>query len=120
MLKGVFMKIQKYSWISVNIALLHIYILCGLSKKRASTKSSIALIKYFFALLQQQIEQEWPFKCEVCDKGFTKKIGLTMHKKKMHAGARPHKCLLCSWSFPTEDGPLGLDQHIHINHKYYA
>ena len=64
------------------------------------------------------MEQQAQFKCEICDKVFTKKIGVTMHKKKMHTGARPHKCLLCSWSFVTENGPQGLDQHINFNHKY--
>ena len=44
--------------------------------------------------------QETLFVCEMCDKTFTQKIGLTRHVDVVHLKLRPFSCEMCDKSFP--------------------
>ncbi|XP_039535544.1 zinc finger protein 1035 isoform X2 [Pimephales promelas] len=70
------------------------FIICPICKKRFSSNSS--LMEHH----KKHHEDQRPFKCLVCNKGFTKKRYLTQHQQ-IH-NERPYKCDVCSESFKTE------------------
>lgn len=43
------------------------------------------------------------YECDICDKKFTQKIGLTNHRKRHHDNQRTHKCNFpeCEMAFYT-------------------
>uniref|UniRef100_A0A1Y9H2C2 C2H2-type domain-containing protein n=1 Tax=Anopheles dirus TaxID=7168 RepID=A0A1Y9H2C2_9DIPT len=47
--------------------------------------------------------------CELCNKGFVRKIGLTQHNRVHHSGERPHQCVKCGKRFAD---PVLLQRHI--------
>lgn len=61
---------------------------------------------------------ERPYKCEVCDKGFSQQANLVKHVR-LHTGERPYSCRFCSRTFAQQ---ANLDRHerIHTGVKPYA
>uniref|UniRef100_A0A182QQT7 C2H2-type domain-containing protein n=1 Tax=Anopheles farauti TaxID=69004 RepID=A0A182QQT7_9DIPT len=49
------------------------------------------------------------WRCELCDKAFVRKMGLTQHNNVHHSGERPHPCLKCGKRFAD---PVLLERHI--------
>ncbi|XP_051720368.1 zinc finger protein 1035 [Ctenopharyngodon idella] len=70
------------------------FIICPICKRRFSSNSS--LMEHH----KKHHEDPRPFKCLVCEKGFTKKRYLTQHQQ-IHS-ERPYQCDVCSESFKTE------------------
>ncbi|XP_067304806.1 zinc finger protein 1035 [Pseudorasbora parva] len=70
------------------------FIICPICKRRFSSNSS--LMEHH----KKHHEDPRPFKCLVCNKGFTKKRYLTQHQQ-IHS-ERPYKCDVCSETFKTE------------------
>ena len=48
------------------------------------------------------------YQCDICDKKFTQKIGLTNHRKRHHDNQRTHKCNFpeCEMAFYTAGNPF--------------
>ena len=59
---------------------------------------------------------EHPFQCHDCNKLFTRKSGLTKHKRLCHDGQRPYKCQECGRTF-TESSSLNSHMLIHTGEK---
>jgi len=55
----------------------------------------------------------WPFKCQVCDRGFSKPTNLKNHMY-IHTGDKPHKCEICDKHFALA---CNLRAHIRTHHE---
>ncbi|KAJ0032851.1 hypothetical protein NQD34_002932 [Periophthalmus magnuspinnatus] len=58
---------------------------------------------------------ERPFSCSVCNKGFTRKSSLTLHKS-LHLTQKPFSCTVCGKGF-TQKSHLKLHLDIHDKHE---
>ncbi|KAH9389637.1 hypothetical protein TYRP_007184 [Tyrophagus putrescentiae] len=43
----------------------------------------------------------WPFKCSICNRGFSKQTNLRNHML-LHSGDRPHECEICQKRFALQ------------------
>jgi len=60
---------------------------------------------------------EGPFKCDVCNKGFTRDSTLKVHRR-LHTSERPYKCLMCPKRFNTSQD-LRTHNRTHSGEKPY-
>ncbi|XP_051576932.1 uncharacterized protein LOC127454042 [Myxocyprinus asiaticus] len=86
------------------------FINCPICQKRFSSNSSLADHH------KKHHEDPRPFKCLVCEKGFTKKKYLTQHQQ-IHS-ERPYKCNVCSESFKTESALISHNKTHDIKRKH--
>ncbi len=69
---------------------------------------------------QKTIATEKKHICDECDKGFTQKCDLSVHKKTVHSDERPYSCDECNETFKT---PTNLNRHkddMHSAEKPYS
>ncbi|XP_077549037.1 zinc finger protein 711-like [Haemaphysalis longicornis] len=57
---------------------------------------------------------EWPFVCQLCQKGFNSESALRRHQRARHDKEKPHECEVCGLCF---DDAVNLDQHRRNVHK---
>jgi len=60
---------------------------------------------------------EKPYKCDMCDKAFGDSSNLRIHKR-IHTGEKPYKCDVCDKTF-RESGGLTRHKRIHTGEKPY-
>ena len=60
---------------------------------------------------------EKPYKCKVCDRGFTRKTTLKVHQR-IHTGEKPYKCKDCDRGF-SQKTALNIHQRIHTGERPY-
>ena len=52
-------------------------------------------------------EGKKPFKCAICDAGFTSKHGMKKHIVAIHEGNKPFKCDICNAKFASKQRMKG-------------
>ena len=58
-------------------------------------------------------EDQKPFTCTVCQKGFTRKLSLKTHIETIHEGKKPFECPICEVTFSQKSG---MNKHINSVH----
>ena len=65
------------------------------------------------------IEDRQIFKCNVCNKGFTKTQSLKIHLSTVHMGEKNYKCKICGKDFPKSTALKRHDDTVHKGLKPY-
>ena len=63
--------------------------------------------------IQSVHEGKKPFKCNICDTGFSYKGHLNVHFESVHNGKKPFKCNICDASFSRRDSLKRHNKSVH-------